>query len=86
MAEKTYPAGQYVAGESLELGDYLLTAVDEIQGSVEMYEDYDHFTEAESFRYDTFRGEYRMVLRKKGVVVVIEDVTCTRIQTESDEK
>ncbi len=86
MDEKSYPAGQYVAGESLKLGDYLLTAGDEIHGSVEMYEDYDHFTSGDSFRYNTFHGEYRMALRKKGVVIVIEDVTCTWIQTESEQK
>ena len=78
--EKTYPAGQYVAGESLELGDYLLIADPEVLGSVEMYEDYDYFVVGESFLYETFPGEYRMALRKKGVVAVVDDVTIRRCE------
>lgn len=77
--EIKYPSGQYVAGESLELGDYLLTAEPDIHGSVEMYEDYDHFVAGESFLYENFLGEYRMALRKKGVVAVIDDACFRRV-------
>lgn len=77
--EKTYPAGQYVAGESLELGDYLLKADSDVLGSIEMYEDYDHFVAGESFLYENFSGEYRIALRKKGVIVAICDATSGKV-------
>ena len=80
MSKNTYSEGQYIAGESLELGDYMLTADPEFFGSVEMFEDYDHFVSDDNFLFETFWGEYRVVLRKQGVVVVICDATFRRCE------
>ncbi len=84
MSEKTYPPGQYIAGENLKFGDYLLKAEPDINGRVEMFEDYDHFISDDDFFYESFHGEYRLALRKQGVVVVVQRAMCTRIRTESD--
>lgn len=84
MSEKIYPEGQYVAGESMEVGDYILKAEQDYAGDVEMYADYDHFVAGDSFLYKSFNGQYRLALRKEGVVVVICDAVGTRIQPESE--
>lgn len=84
MNEKTYPPGQYVAGENLELGDYLLKTETDCFGMVEIFEDYDHFVADDDFLFNTFDAEYSLALRKKGVVIVIRDAVFTRIQTESN--
>ena len=86
MSEKTYPPGQYIAGENLKFGDYLLKAEPDTSGMVEMFEDYDHFVADDDFFYESFYGEYRLALRKQGVVVVIRDAVCMRILEESDEE
>lgn len=83
MNEKVYPAGQYVAGDNLELGDYLLKPEDD-DGVVEMFVDYDHFVADDDFFHVGFKGDYRIALRKQGVVVVIWRAVCTRVKTEPD--
>ena len=66
-------------GESLEEGDYLLKPESGLMGSIEMFEDYDHFVAEDSFFYANFSSEYRAIFRKKGVLIVISDARFSKI-------
>lgn len=67
-----YPPGDYLVGEDIEIGKYLLTANSGMTGQVSIYETYQKFKEDEMLGYHSFEDDFHLSLREKGMFIVVE--------------
>ena len=74
-----YPAGQYLVGEDIEIGEYLLTSRKDKIGSVSIYENYNKYKKDEMITYQSFDTDYHLSLRENGLFVVIENADMQKI-------
>lgn len=74
-----YPAGQYLVGEDIPMGKYLLKAEEEKFGDVSIYENYQKFKEDEMIMYQGFETEYHLSLRENGLFIVVSNATINKI-------
>lgn len=74
-----YPEGQYVVGEDIPLGKYLLTSKNGLHGSIAVYESYFMFKEDEPLSFNSFSDDYYMALREKGVFIEVTGANIKRI-------
>ncbi len=75
----TYPAGQYLVGEDIEIGKYLLISRKDKVGSVSIYENYKSYKNDEMITYQSFDEDYHISLRENGLFVVVENADMQRL-------
>ena len=73
-----YPPGEYLVGEDIGVGKYLLTCVSDF-AQVSVYENYKKFKEDEMIPYHSFEKDYHLSLREEGLFVVIEGAEIKRL-------
>lgn len=74
-----YPPGEYLVGEDITKGRYLLKAENDIGGSVSLYENYNKYKKDEMMAYNSFEKEYHLSLREDGVFISINGANIHRI-------
>jgi len=74
-----YPPGQYIIGEDIPPGKYLLKAKSEKTGSVTIYESYKEYRKDEMIEFKSFEDDYFIALREKGYFIDIEDADVQRL-------
>lgn len=67
-----YPEGNYIVGTDLPLGRYLIRAKSEINGSIEMFENYGEFKKDNSFMFRSFSKEFFITLLEEGEYITVE--------------
>lgn len=67
-----YPEGNYIVGTDLPLGRYLIMAKSEINGSIEMFENYGEFKKDNSFMFRSFSKEFFITLLEEGEYITVE--------------
>ena len=67
-----YPEGQYVVGEDIPVGKYLLRSKENFNGMVTVYRSYQKYKEDEPLSFNSFNGDYYLALRENSLFVVIE--------------
>lgn len=67
-----YPPGEYLVGEDIETGKYLLTSRGNYGGIVTFYESYRAYMKDEDMKVIEFDGEYHLSLREKGIFIVVD--------------
>lgn len=72
-----YPPGIYVAGDDIELGNYLLESKG--NGYVAFFQSYDQFLEGKIASNENFSEDFHLPLKKKGIVVEIRDSNMKKI-------
>lgn len=72
-----YPEGQYVVGEDIPIGNYLLKSKQNSNGMVTIYNSYQKYKENEHIYFNSFMGDYHLALKENNLFVVIE---CADIQ------
>lgn len=74
-----YPAGQYLVGEDIEIGKYLLISRKDKIGSVSIYENYKNYKKDEMITYQSFDEDYHLSLRENSLFVVIENADIQKL-------
>lgn len=74
-----YPAGQYIVGEDIEIGKYLVKSRENLLGIISLYENYKKFLKQDSVSYISFRGDYHLLLREEGMMLVIEEADLQKL-------
>lgn len=67
-----YPPGEYLIGEDIETGKYLLTSCGDYGGIVTFYESYRAYMKDENMKVIEFDKEYHLSLRENGIFIVVE--------------
>lgn len=73
-----YPPGEYLVGEDIGTGGYLLTCISDL-AQVSVYENYKKFKEDDMITYHSFENDYHLSLREEGLFVVIEGAEIKRL-------
>lgn len=74
-----YPAGQYLVGEDIDAGKYLLTSRKDVTGSVSIYNNYSDYRKDEPAEYESFDSDFHLSLRENGMFVVVANADMRRI-------
>lgn len=72
-----YPSGIYVAGDDIELGNYLLESKGD--GYIAFFKSYDDFLKEEIAANENFKEDYHLSLRKNGIVVEIRCLSMRKL-------
>ena len=67
-----YPSGEYLVGDDIETGKYLLTSRGQFGGTVTFYENYQNYLKDENLKVIEFDEEYHLSLRENGMFIVVE--------------
>lgn len=74
-----YPEGQYVVGEDIPIGKYLLKSKQNFSGIVTIYNSYQKFKENEPISFNSFIGDYYLALRENNLFVVIQSADIQKL-------
>lgn len=74
-----YPPGQYLIGDDIPCGRYLLQSQDDVFGEVSVYENYRKFKMDEMTMYQSFEDDYFLSLREEGMFIVVNNATMKRM-------
>ena len=74
-----YPAGNYLVGDDIESGKYLLTSRGNLTAGVSIYESYSKYKKDEPLSHNSFRGEYHLSLRENGLFVDVDNADMKRL-------
>lgn len=74
-----YPAGQYIVGEDIEIGKYLVKSREKLLGTISLYESYKSFLTDDTLSYNSFSGDYHLLLKEPGMMVVVENADLQRL-------
>lgn len=74
-----FPAGQYLVGEDIEIGKYLLTCQKDKIAGVSIYENYSKYKKDEMISYQSFDTDFYLSLRENGLFVVIDKADMQKI-------
>lgn len=74
-----YPSGQYLVGEDIETGRYLVNSREDFTGTIAIYESYSEYKKDEMLSFYSFKGDYHLSLRENGVFLVLEYADMQRL-------
>lgn len=74
-----YPAGQYIVGEDIENGKYLVKSREKLLGTISLYESYKAFLKDDIVSYNSFSGDYHLLLKEPGMMIVVENADLQRL-------
>lgn len=74
-----YPAGNYLVGEDIKTGKYLLTSRGNLTAGVSVYESYAKYKSDEPMSYNSFQGDYHLSLREDGLFIEVDNADIKRL-------
>lgn len=74
-----FPAGQYLVGEDIDIGKYILTSRKDMIGSVSIYNNYSDYRKDEPTEYESFDSDFHLSLRENGMFIVVTNADMKRI-------
>lgn len=77
-----YPSGEYLVGEDIPLGKYLLKQREgSASGEIHLYKDYQSYLKNpdNELIFKTFKGDYHLSLRTEGNLLVVENADMQKI-------
>lgn len=74
-----YPAGMYLVGRDLPLGNYILTTPKDRISRVSLYASYKKFMADEEIFYTNFEGNYHLALIEENTFLVVENADLQKL-------
>lgn len=74
-----FPPGNYLVGEDIPTGTYILESKENLNGGVSIYESYANYKKDEMISYNSFKGDYHLSLRENGLFIEIQNADIRKI-------
>lgn len=74
-----FPPGQYLVGDDIELGKYLLITKNGKVGSISIYQNYSDYKKDNMITYQSFDDDYHLSLRENGLFIVVENADIKKL-------